>query len=76
MPVIPERATDAQSLVTKAVDSVLDSVRASATAFEKVADLVPTPTEVMEQVTATANELLSLSQDIQNKVIAALKSNA
>ena len=30
----------------------------------------------MDEVTATANELLSLTQDIQNKVIAALKSNA
>jgi len=42
----------------------------------KAVDLVPTPREVVDQVTATANELLALSQDVQNKVISALKSNA
>lgn len=42
----------------------------------KAVDLVPTPRGVVDQVTATANELLALSQDVQNKVIAALTSNA
>jgi hypothetical protein len=32
--------------------------------------------EVVDQITATANKLLALSQDVQNKVIAALTSNA
>jgi hypothetical protein len=44
--------------------------------IEKVVDLVPTPREAVDQVTATANELLALSKDVQNKVIAALTSNA
>ena len=39
-------------------------------------DLVPDPSDVVGQVTATANELLSLAQDVQNKVIAALTANA
>ncbi len=42
----------------------------------KVVDLVPTPREVVDQVTATANELLVLGKDIQDKVIAALTFNA
>ena len=42
----------------------------------KAVDLVPTPREAVDQVTATANELLALSKDVQNKVIAALTSNA
>jgi hypothetical protein len=39
-------------------------------------DLVPTPGDVVDQVTATANELLALGKDIQDKVIAALTFNA
>lgn len=42
----------------------------------RAVDLVPTPGEIVDQVTATANELLSLSQDVQEKVLAALKWNA
>ncbi len=77
---VSEFAAKGQQLVTRAVDSVLDTVRdtapRTAAQIEKVADLVPTPDEVMEQVTATAKELLSLSQEIQSKVIAALRANA
>lgn len=73
---VSDFAAKGQDIVSKAVDTVLDTVREAAPALERVADLVPTPAEVIEQVTATANELLSLSQDVQNKVITALKSNA
>lgn len=80
MPNVPDFAAKGQDVVAKAVDSVLDTVKEQAdrttASFERVVELVPTPTEVLEQVTATANELLSLSQDIQNKVVAALTSNA
>ena len=83
MPDVPYLAAKGQDLVTRAVDAAAaaaDSVRATvkekAPALERVADLVPNPSDVVDQVTATANELLTLSQDIQNKVIAALKSNA
>ena len=76
MPELSELAAKGQGLVTKAVDAVLDAVKEAAPGLEKVVDLVPTRSEVVEQVTATANELLALSQDIQNKVIAALQSNA
>ena len=62
-------AAKGQGLVTKAVDSVIDTMR-------DAVDLVPTPAEVIDQITATANELLTLSQDVQNKVLAALKDNA
>jgi hypothetical protein len=83
MPNIPDFKTMSQDLVTKAadaVDSALGSVKEQAertgASIEKVVDLVPTPRQVVDQVTATANELLALSQDVQNKVIAALTSNA
>lgn len=70
-------AGKSQDLVTKAVDSVVDTVRERVPAsLEKVAGLVPAPGDVVDQVTATANELLTLSQELQAKVISALKSNA
>ena len=52
------------------------AIRDKAPGLEKVTDLVPDPSDVVEQVTATANELLGLAQDVQNKVIAALTANA
>lgn len=83
MPDISDLNNLGQELVAKAVDAadtvvgaVRDTVREKAPAFEKVADLVPDPSDVVDQVTATANELLSLAQDIQNKVVAALTANA
>ena len=66
---VSDLAAKGQDLVSRAVDTVFDTVK-------DAAELVPTPSEVLEQVTATANELLTLSQDVQNKVIAALKFNA
>jgi len=72
----PSRFTAKGQQLTKAMDSVVDSVKEKVPApLDKVTDRVPTPTEVLDQVTATANELLSLSQDLQNKVVAALKFN-
>ncbi|WP_183094294.1 hypothetical protein [Nocardioides stalactiti] len=72
-----------QDLVAKAVDAadtvvgaVKDVVRDKAPALGNVADMVPDPSDVVGQVTATANELLSLAQDIQNKVVDALTANA
>ena len=53
-----------------------ETVRDKAPALKKVTDLVPDPSEVVGQVTATANELLGLAQDIQNKVVNALTANA
>ena len=83
MPNIPDFKSLSQDLVTKAtdaVDSALGTAREQAertgASIEKVVDFVPTPREVVDQITATANELLALSQDVQNKVIAALTSNA
>jgi hypothetical protein len=61
MPNIPDFRALRQDLVSKAGDAV---------------DLVPTPREAVDQVIATANELLALSKDVQNKVISALTSNA
>ncbi|HSV38627.1 MAG TPA: hypothetical protein VLI04_07685 [Nocardioidaceae bacterium] len=66
---VSDLAAKGQDFVNKTVESVLDTVR-------EAADLVPTPSEVFEQITATANELLTLSQDVQNKVLSALKDNA
>ena len=83
MPNIPDFRTLSQDLVTKAsdaVDSALESMKGQAertgASIEKVVDFVPTPREAVDQVTATANELLALSKDVQNKVIAAITSNA
>lgn len=66
----------ADSVVGAARDAVRDAVRDRAPAFEKVADLVPDPSDVVDQITATANELLGLAQDVQKKVVDALTANA
>ena len=58
------------------VDAARDAVRDRAPGLEKVTGLVPNPSDVVDQVTATANELLGLAQDVQKKVIAALTANA
>jgi len=79
MPNIRDFKTMSQDLVTKATDAAgasIEKVVDFVPTPREVMDIVPTPREVVDQVTATANELLSLSQDVQNKVIAALKSNA
>ena len=90
MPDISDIAAKGQDLAAKgqdlaaravgAADTVVgaarEAVRDKAPAFEKVADLVPDPSDVMDQITATATELLALGQDIQNKVIAALTATA
>lgn len=83
MPDVSDLSAMGQDIVAKAVgaaDSVVgaarDAVRDRAPALEKVADLVPDPSEVMDQVTATANELLGLALDVQKKVVAALTANA
>ncbi|PWN04208.1 hypothetical protein DJ010_00700 [Nocardioides silvaticus] len=65
MPELPDLAATAvkgQEIVAKGVQVAID--------------LVPTPGDVVDQVTATANELLALGKDIQDKVIAALTFNA
>ncbi len=83
MPDISDLTNKGNDIVAKAVgaaDAVVgaarDAVRDNAPRFEKVADLVPDPSDVVDQVTATANELLGLAQDLQKKVIAALTANA
>ena len=83
MPDVSDLTNKGQDFVAKAVgaaDAVVgaarDAVRDRAPGFDKVADLVPDPSDVVDQVTATANELLGLAQDVQNKVIAALTANA
>lgn len=83
MPELPNLAATAakgQDMVAKAVesaiDTVIDTVKDPAPAIGKVVERVPTPGEVVDQVTATANELLALGKDIQDKVIAALTFNA
>jgi len=83
MPDVSDLAAKGQDLVAKAVgaaDTVVgamrETVRDKAPSLGGVADLVPDPSDVVDQVTATANELLSLAQDVQNKVIAALTANA
>ena len=83
MPDISDIQALGQDIAAKAIgaaDSVVgaarDTVRDRAPALEKVADLVPDPSDVVDQITATANELLVLGQDVQNKVIAALTANA
>ena len=83
MPDVSDFTAKGQDLVAKAVgaaDGVVgaarETVRGKAPALGKVADLVPDPSDVVDQVTATANELLTLAQDVQNKVIAALTQNA
>jgi hypothetical protein len=83
MPDVSDLTAKGQDLVAKAVgaaDSVVgvvrETVRDKAPALGGVADLVPDPSDVVDQVTATANELLSLAQDVQAKVISALTANA
>ena len=83
MPDISDLTNRGSDIVAKAVgaaDAVVgaarDAIRDNAPGLEKVTDLVPDPSDVVDQVTATANELLSLAQDVQNKVIAALTANA
>ena len=83
MPDVSDLTTKGQDILSKAVgaadsivDAARDAVKDKAPALEKVADLVPAPSDVVDQVTATANELLSLAQDVQNKVVAALTANA
>ena len=83
MPDISDLTNKGSDIVAKAVgaaDAVVgaarDAIRDNAPGLEKVSDHVPDPSDVVDQVTATANELLSLAQDVQNKVIAALTANA
>lgn len=83
MPDASDLTSKGQDIVARAVgaaDAVVgaarDAVRDKAPAFEKYADLVPDPSEVVDQVTATANELLGLAHDVQKKVIDALTENA
>jgi hypothetical protein len=83
MPDVSDLTNRGHDLVTKAVgaaDAVVGAargaVRDKAPGLERVTNLVPDPSDVVDQVTATANELLTLAQDVQNKVIAALTANA
>ena len=83
MPDMSDFTARGQEIAARAIgaaDSVVGvargAVRDKAPAFEKVADLVPDPSDVVDQITATANELLALGQDVQTKVIAALTANA
>ncbi len=83
MPDVSDLTNKGQDIVAKAVgaaDAVVgaarDAIRDKAPGLERVTDLVPDPSDVVDQVTATANELLSLAQDVQNKVVAALTANA
>ncbi len=83
MPDISDLTNKGSDIVAKAVgaaDAVMgvarDAIRDNAPGLEKVTDLVPDPSDVVDQVTATANELLQLAQDVQKKVIAALTANA
>lgn len=76
LPDLPDLAAKGQEFVAKAVEVAMDTVKDPAPALGKMVDMVPTPGEVVDQVTATANELLVLGKDIQDKVIAALTFNA
>lgn len=83
MPDVSDLTAKGQDIVAKAVgaaDSVVgaarDAVRDKSPALDKVVDLVPDPSAVVDQITATANELLGLAQDVQRKVIDALTANA
>jgi hypothetical protein len=81
MPDVSDLTDKGHDFVAKAVgaaDTVVGAARDAARerGLEKVADLVPDPSDVVDQVTATANELLRLAHDVQNKVIAALTANA
>lgn len=83
MPDVSDLTTKGNEMVARAVgaaDAVVGAARGAirdkAPGLERVTDLVPDPSDVVDQVTATANELLSLAQDVQNKVIAALTANA
>ena len=83
MPDVSDLTDKGQDMVAKAVgaaDAVVNAargaVRDKAPGFEKVADLVPDPSDVVDQVTATANQLVGLAQDVQKKVVAALTANA
>lgn len=70
---IVARTVDAADAV---VGAARDAVRDKAPGLERVADLVPDPSDVVDQVTATANELLGLAADVQKKVVAAITANA
>lgn len=83
MPDISDIQALGQDLAGKAVgaaDSVVgaarDAVRGRVPALEGVVDLVPDPSDVVDGITATASELLTLAQDVQSKVVAALTANA
>lgn len=83
MPDVSDFTAKGQDFVAKAVgaaDSVVgaarDAVRDKAPALERVAELVPDPSDVVDQITATATELLGLAQDVQKKVVDALTANA
>ncbi len=83
MPDISDLTSKGQDIVSRAVgaadslvDAARDAVRDKAPAFDKVAGMVPAPSEVVDQVTATANELLDLAIDVQKKVIDAITANA
>jgi|GEM_PF-6887571 len=77
---LTNKGHDFVAMAVGAADAVVgaarDAVRDRAPGFEKMADLVPDPSDVVDQVTATANELLGLAQDVQKKVVAALAANA
>jgi len=83
MPDASDLTNKGRDIVAKTVgaaDSVVgaarDAVRDKAPGLERVADLVPDPSDVVDQVTTTANQLLGLAQDVQKKVVAALTANA
>lgn len=83
MPDVSDFTAKGHDIVAKAVgaaDSVVgaarDAVRDKAPNLDKLVDLVPDPSTLVDQVTATANELLELAQDVQKKVIDALTANA
>jgi hypothetical protein len=83
MPDVSDFTAKGQDIVAKAVgaaDSVVgaarDAVRDKAPPLERMVDLVPDPSLVVDQITATANELLGLAQDVQKKVIDAITANA
>ncbi|MEZ0580301.1 hypothetical protein [Nocardioides sp. MH1] len=86
MPDVPDLnglTSKGQDILAKAVgaadsfyDAARGAVRDKAPGLERVADLVPAPSDVMDQVTATANELLDLALDVQKKVVSALTANA
>jgi hypothetical protein len=77
---LTDKGRDIVAKTVGAADSVDDAargaVRDKAPGLERVAGLVPDPSDVVDQVTTTANQLLGLAQDVQKKVVAALTANA